>query len=166
MCNGSSSFLSARGLFWSNFPCFLDIKVFTKPTLRTNKAHNENKLKTKTKHQRDYLSFANMSSSYNQGEDYSVIIPNGKQAILDLLEKPKLSDFTQNAARLGKKLYKQLTDREKHPIFVKLDSLSNVDVKNLHSQLNLKKVASRSIEKMILAIAGHFFENHPIAWNT
>jgi len=68
MCNGSSSFLSARGLFWSNFPCFLDIKVFTKPTLRTNKAHNDNKLKTKTKHQRDYLSFANMSSSNNQGE--------------------------------------------------------------------------------------------------
>jgi len=68
MCNGSSSFLSARGLFWSNYPCFPYIKVFTKPTLKTNKAPNENKLKTKTKHHRDYLSLVNKSSSYNQGE--------------------------------------------------------------------------------------------------
>jgi len=48
--------------------CFPYIKVFTKPTLKTNKAPNENKLKTKTKHHRDYLSLVNKSSSYNQGE--------------------------------------------------------------------------------------------------
>jgi len=39
--------------------CFPYIKVFTKPTLKTNKAPNENKLKTKTKHHRDYLSLVN-----------------------------------------------------------------------------------------------------------
>ena len=51
--------------------------------------------------------------------------------------------------------------KKNHPIFGKLNSLLNIDVKKLHLQLTCKDVKRRHIENFKNEITDYFFVNFP-----
>ena len=79
-----------------------------------------------------------------------------------MLSRYQLVNTNYETKRLSPALYKHLVHEKNHPIFKKLDTLSNKDIKALLEKLNLK-VSNRHIKKFKKAIAEHFFEKyHPL----